>query len=150
MGLDPGARAQVFDVLHHLRGRSIAMLLTTHDLHEAETLSDRVAIMKDGQIIRLGTTRELVREVFGERRELTLRLAADPEPRQERPALLAAGLFPTATPRTWSGAVTDDLTELAVLRRTLQSAGLAIESLQVREAGLHGVFVRLTGEDLEP
>ncbi len=149
VGLDHGARAQVHDVLHHLRDRAMTMLLTTHDLHEAEALSDRVAIMRAGQIIRLGTTAELVREVFGNRRELSLRLAAEAQP-AAREALLAAGLLPTAAPRAWSGAVADDLSDLAELRRRLQQAGIAIESLQVREAGLHGVFVRLTGEELEP
>jgi ABC-2 type transport system ATP-binding protein len=149
VGLDPGARAQVHEVLHRLRSRAMTMLLTTHDLHEAETLSDRVAIMKEGQIIRMGTVCELVEEVFGERRELSVRLLADPSS-SGRQELGVAGLFPTATPRVWVGAVTDDLSELSSLRAALQTAGIPIERLQVREAGLHGVFLRLTGEELEP
>jgi ABC-2 type transport system ATP-binding protein len=149
VGLDPGARAQVHEVLHRLRSGAMTMLLTTHDLHEAETLSDRVAIMKDGQVIRVGTVRDLVHEVFGDRRELSLRLLADPS-QPARQALAEAGLFPTAMPRTWVGASTDDLGRLEGLRASLAAAGIPLESLQVREAGLHGVFLRLTGQELEP
>jgi len=149
VGLDPGARAQVHDVLRLLRTRRMGMLLTTHDLHEAELLADRVAIMKDGRIIRCGTPRELVAGVFDGRRELTLRLTADPRP-DARQVLLGAQLLPTSAARAWSGTVGEDLSELAALRATLREAGIGIDSLEVREAGLHGVYVRLTGEEPDP
>jgi ABC-2 type transport system ATP-binding protein len=149
VGLDPVARRQVHEVLQRLRGRAMSMLLTTHDLHEAESLADRVAIMKDGRVIRTGTPRELVREFFGDRKELSVRLGTDPSPRA-REALIAAGLMPTAVAGDWTGAVTGDLHELAGLRETLRVAGAEIGSLQVREAGLHGVFLRLTGTEIEP
>lgn len=149
VGLDPGARSQVHEVLHRLRGRSMAMLLTTHDLHEAEVLADRVAIMRDGIIVRAGTVAELVAEVFGDRRELSLRLAGDPDERAAL-ALGIAQLCATTNPRVWSGAVADDLHELAALRATLQAGGVPIDSIEVRNAGLHGVFLRLTGQELPP
>jgi ABC-2 type transport system ATP-binding protein len=147
VGLDPGARAQVHETLRRLRGRELAMLLTTHDLQEAELLADRVAIMKDGRIIRVGTTRQLVGEVFGDRRELSVRLLADPSAAARR-VLAQAGLFPIATSRLWVGATAEDLAQLAGLRASLTAAGVPIASLQVSEAGLHGVFLRLTGEEL--
>lgn len=149
VGLDPVARSQVHDVLHQLRGRAMAMLLTTHDLHEAERLADRVAIMRDGQVIREGSIAELVAEVFGERRELSVRLLSDPDAAATR-ALVNAELTASANPRVWSGAITDDLHELASLRAALQAAGVPIESVEVRNAGLHGVFLRLTGQELPP
>ncbi len=149
VGLDPGARAQVHEVLHRLRARAMTMLLTTHDLQEAESLADRVAIMKDGQIMRVGTAPELVDEVFGDQRELSVRLRADPSA-AARQALAEAGLFPTATSRAWTGSASDDLSALTRLRATLDAAGVPIESLQLRAAGLHGVFLRLTGQELEP
>ena len=148
VGLDPGARTQVHEMLNLLRGRSMAMLLTTHDLHEAESLSDRVAIMKDGRIVRIGTARELVAEFFGDRQEVSVRLHGDPDARV-CDAMIATGLLPTATARVWTGIVADDLHELASLRATLQSGGVPIERLEVRQAGLHGVFLRLTGRELD-
>jgi ABC-2 type transport system ATP-binding protein len=149
VGLDPGVRSQVHEVLLRLRSRAMTMLLTTHDLHEAEMLADRVAVMKEGQIICIGTVRELVARIFGGQRELTLRLATEPDP-AGRNTLAGAGFYPTATPRSWVGTAADDLTALTELRRGLESAGLAIESIALRAAGLHGVYLRLTGEELDP
>jgi len=149
VGLDPGARAEVHEALLRLRARSMGMLLTTHDLEEAAALADRIAIMKDGQVIRLGTLRELVAEVFGDRREFSVRLGAEPGPEARR-ALGAAGLLPTATARVWTGAIGEDLAALAGLRADLVAAGLGVESLEVRKAGLHGVYLRLTGQEPDP
>jgi ABC-2 type transport system ATP-binding protein len=149
VGLDPGVRAQVHEVLLRLRGRAMTMLLTTHDLHEAEALADRVAIMKDGVVTCIASVRDLVADVFGDQRELTVRLAADPDV-AARSVLGAAGLHPTATPRSWVGSAADDLAGLTQLRRRLESAGLVLESVSLRAAGLHGVYLRLTGEELEP
>jgi hypothetical protein len=87
--------------------------------------------------------------VFGARRELSVRLAAEPGPEARR-AHAAAGLMPPAAARSWTGAVADDLAGLAAVKAGLQAAGVALESLQVREAGLHGVFLQLTGQELEP
>jgi ABC-2 type transport system ATP-binding protein len=136
----------VHEVLDRLRGRAMAVLLTTHDLLEAETLADRVAIMKEGRIVALGTARELVHGLYGAQRELSVRLAAEPAP-AAREALAAAGLLPTAAPDVFTGSATDDLAALERLRALLVVAGAAIESLQLREAGLHGVYLRLTGEE---
>lgn len=60
-GLDPKSRRQVQGYLESIRAREgVTTLLTTHDMHEAERLCSRVAIMRNGQIIALGTPDELI------------------------------------------------------------------------------------------
>lgn len=49
-GLDPAARAEVHKLLAGLRARGATVFLTTHDMAEAETVCDRVAILADGAI----------------------------------------------------------------------------------------------------
>ena len=49
-GLDPAARAEVHKMLAELRGRGATVFLTTHDMAEAETVCERVAILNDGSI----------------------------------------------------------------------------------------------------
>ena len=49
-GLDPAARAEVHKLLADLRARGATVFLTTHDMAEAETVCDRVAILADGAI----------------------------------------------------------------------------------------------------
>ena len=59
-GFDPAARRTAWDVVRRLRELGKTVLLTTHYLDEAQVLSDRVAIVKDGRIVAEGPPRELV------------------------------------------------------------------------------------------
>jgi ABC-2 type transport system ATP-binding protein len=58
-GFDPAARRAAWDVIRTLRDLGKTILLTTHYLDEAQTLSDRVAIVKDGVIVAEGPPAEL-------------------------------------------------------------------------------------------
>ena len=58
LGLDVLARSELWDVIRALKGKT-TMILTTHYMEEAEALSDRVGVMKDGRLPALGTVREL-------------------------------------------------------------------------------------------
>ena len=59
-GLDPQSRRQLWDLLGRFRARGGTIVLTTHNMDEAETLCDRVAIVDHGRIIALGTPADLV------------------------------------------------------------------------------------------
>lgn len=58
LGLDVLARHDLWEIIRMLKGR-ITIILTTHYMEEAENLSDRVGIMKDGRLLALGTAEEL-------------------------------------------------------------------------------------------
>jgi ABC-2 type transport system ATP-binding protein len=58
-GFDPAARRAAWEMIRSLRELGKTVVLTTHYLDEAEQLADRVAVMRDGKIIRIGTPREL-------------------------------------------------------------------------------------------
>lgn len=58
LGLDVLARRELWSIISELKGK-ITIILTTHYLEEAEALSDRIAIMADGNIKALGTAQEL-------------------------------------------------------------------------------------------
>ena len=59
LGLDVLARSELGDVISSLKGR-ITIILTTHYMEEAEALSDRIGIMKDGGLLALGTVSRCV------------------------------------------------------------------------------------------
>jgi ABC-2 type transport system ATP-binding protein len=66
-GFDVEARREFHDLLRGLIGeRATTILLTTHDLHEAEKLADRILILNAGRIIADGTLDELARQIAGE------------------------------------------------------------------------------------
>ena len=58
LGLDVIARHELWNVIRALKG-SITIVLTTHYMEEAEALSDRIGIMKDGRLLAVGTGAEL-------------------------------------------------------------------------------------------
>lgn len=58
LGLDVIARSELWDNIRALKGK-ITMILTTHYMEEAEELSDRIAIMKGGKLMIIGTAGEI-------------------------------------------------------------------------------------------
>ena len=58
LGLDVIARHELWDIIRSLKGR-VTIILTTHYMEEAEALSDRIGIMKDGCLLAVGTGEEL-------------------------------------------------------------------------------------------
>ncbi|MFG2904169.1 ABC transporter ATP-binding protein [Kitasatospora sp. NPDC048286] len=59
-GLDPEARAAVWQLVRELRAQGTTVLLTTHYLEEAEELADRLAIMHGGRVVTSGTVAEVI------------------------------------------------------------------------------------------
>lgn len=61
LGLDVLARSDLWDIIRALKGR-VTIILTTHYMEEAEALSDRIAIMKDGKLLICATADEIKKE----------------------------------------------------------------------------------------
>ena len=68
LGLDVIARSELWDTIRALKGRT-TVILTTHYMEEAESLSDRIGIMKSGKLIALGTARSLMEQAGKEKFE---------------------------------------------------------------------------------
>ncbi len=65
-GLDPQSRRQLWELVDGLRADGKTIMLTTHYMDEAERLCDRIAIVDQGQVIALGSPRELIRSLGAE------------------------------------------------------------------------------------
>jgi ABC-2 type transport system ATP-binding protein len=149
VGVDPSARQVIHEVLGTLREAGMGILLTTHDMEQAEELADRIAILVEGRICAEGTLSELVRQQFGDAQELTLCTAAVPG--HEATSLLESlGLKPVSDATSWTGRLSGGLDTLSSLGERLSAAGVAVTELRVREPGLRGVFFRVTGREFEP
>ena len=79
-GLDPAARLFLWEKVAELEAGGTTVVITTHDMDEAATLSDRVAIIDHGTLLALDTPHALVRGMTGER---TLDCTIEPGPRTE-------------------------------------------------------------------
>ena len=118
-GFDPAARRAAWDMIRSLRELGKTILLTTHYLDEAEQLADRVAVLREGQIIREGTPAELTR-------------SNETEVRYRRDG--ADVLLRTTEPTK----LLHELTEQAL------ADGIELESLTVRRPTLEDVYLLLT------
>ena len=124
-GFDPQARRAAWEMIRSLRSLGKTVLLTTHYLDEAEQLADRVAVLREGRIIRVGTPAELT----------TTDLQTEIRYRENGQEVLVRTDEPTR--------VLAELTSAAVAR------GEEIEGLQVRRPSLEEVYLALTGEEAE-
>lgn len=68
LGLDVLARSELWDAIRSLKGKT-TVVLTTHYMEEAEALSDRIGVMKDGQLLALGTAEQLKQRTGAEKFE---------------------------------------------------------------------------------
>ena len=121
-GFDPAARRAAWEMIRSLRSLGKTVLLTTHYLDEAEQLADRVAVMRDGLIVRIGTPRELT----------TSDLEVEIRYRRNGEEVLVRTGEPTR--------VLNELTAEALAR------GEELERLEVRRPTLEQVYLALVEE----
>ena len=124
-GFDPAARRAAWEMIRSLRSLGKTVLLTTHYLDEAEQLADRVAVLREGRIVRIGTPRELT---SGDH-EVEIRYRRDGED----------VLLRTSEPTR----VLHEITSDALAR------GEELERLEVRRPTLEDVYLALVQEEDE-
>jgi ABC-2 type transport system ATP-binding protein len=124
-GFDPAARRAAWEMIRSLRSLGKTILLTTHYLDEAEQLADRVAVLREGVIVREGTPGELT----GGTAETEIRYRRDGH----------EVVLHTAEPTR----VLNELTTEAL------AEGRQLEGLSVRRPTLEDIYLLLTAEDTE-
>ena len=145
-GLDPQARARMWDEVRKLQADGTTVFLTTHYLEEADALADRLAIIDHGTIVASGTADQLKSEIAGD--VITLGVAGLNERVLELVSVLSY-----VREATIDGEVVRlyvDKGEAAVpqLLRTLDGAGLAPQTITLARPSLDDVFLRQTGRSL--
>jgi ABC-2 type transport system ATP-binding protein len=145
-GLDPQSRLFLWDQLEALKARGVTLLLTTHDMAEADRLCDQIAIVDHGKVIASDTPRGLRRLLPGaEGLEITLAAAGDPS------AALGA-LGEVAAERdgdaTWKARVYGADVPPGAAIAAAEAVGARVLDLRRLEGTLEDVFVHLTGRDL--
>jgi ABC-2 type transport system ATP-binding protein len=141
VGVDPQSRERIYEMLSALRKRGTSLLLTTHQLDEAEGLCDRIVVIDHGRVAAAGTLQELIASTVGERRRVTLTVERLPE----RPL---AGLAADGDGHTLSAEVRDVAAELPALLQQAAAAGVVVRDVAVKGPSLHAVFIHLTGREL--
>jgi len=124
-GFDPAARRAAWELIRSLRSLGTTIFLTTHYLDEAQQLADRVAVLRDGLIIRQGSPADLI----GDTRTTEIRYVRDGQ------TVVVATNEPTRA--------------LSELTNDALASGHELEKLEVRRPSLEDVYLELVGEETE-
>ena len=160
-GLDPQARLFVHDRIEELRSDGVTVVLTTHDMDEAEKLSDRVGVVDHGRLLTLDTPEALIKSLPGSGTvDATIRpngFAADELPNLlsavdgvERVEQIGAGQSAAGEPelrlRLYVGGEPAAL--LGPVAQTLHERRVTVSDLALGAPTLEDVFIELTGREL--
>jgi ABC-2 type transport system ATP-binding protein len=144
-GLDPQSRVLVRDYIRGLRSRT-TVVLTTHDMEEAEKLSDRVCIIDRGRLLALGTT-EAIRQAAGGEDVIEIGIEGSVSER----------LVPFLGPAAGGCVVTSENaarirvgapSALEEILAVVRDRGLVLRDLHLRRKSLEDVFIEMTGRSL--
>ncbi len=146
-GLDPQSRMAMWTAVEGLRKEGITVLLTTHYMEEADSLSDRVAIIDYGRVLALGSPEKL-KSTFGAHTIFNLKLKSL-EGLEAIVATLKAREDVTSAETTAEGLRVIGATADGLLPELVQAtAGNGLRDLAITEPSLETVFIQLTGRDL--
>lgn len=160
-GLDPQARRELHVVIRQARAAGVAVVLSTHDLAEAQHLFDRIGILHEGRLIAVGTPAELIGRARGQPRiavqtarplrdeelhaaskgagALALRRVAAPVSRGEPESKAASATFECP----------DVNQAIMAIVQNVAATGNTLLDLQIKPPTLEQVFIELTGSEWE-
>jgi ABC-2 type transport system ATP-binding protein len=140
-GVDPLGRKEIRDFIVQLRDQGKTIFLNSHLLSEVELISDRVAILNRGSLVRIGTVEQLTQS------ERFYRIEAAPEQREKFSAIVAG----------WQGKIegesatveASDLGQLNGYIDRLRSEGILITSITPMRQTLEELFINVIGKEEE-
>lgn len=135
-GVDVELRQIMWEFIKRLNREGHTIILTTHYLEEAETLCSRVAMMKQGEIIALDSTKNLLDRFPGKNLRLKLGGSALPQSLHAMLRSQENGEYMLAL---------NEVTQIEFVLAELRKANITVEDMQLIEADLEDVFVDLVG-----
>ena len=149
VGIDPQSRRAILDTVKDLNKQGMTLLYTTHYMEEAEELSNRVGIIDHGELIAIGSQKELTQQV-GQSETLILHINENDDPQALIPSfkgikdVLEANVIGTEI-----SIITPSAKDvLASVVSKANERGIKIRSIDIREPNLEAVFLHLTGRAL--
>jgi len=133
-GVDVELRQGLWQFVQHLNRDGHTIVLTTHYLEEAEALCGRIAMLKQGRIVALDSTSNLLGRLSA--RQLSLRLRDDTMPEALAPML-------TAHDGTRYKLKFQNYAEIERVLGALREAACQIEEMEIEQADLEDVFVSI-------
>ncbi len=135
-GVDVELRQMLWEFIKKLNRDGHTIILTTHYLEEAETLCSRVGMMKQGEIVALDSTANLLNKFAGKHLRLTLGDVLLPQEVQSMVRHVEQGVYTFAL---------TDMIQIEYVLSSLRAGGIKVIDMQLNEADLEDVFLSLVG-----
>jgi ABC-2 type transport system ATP-binding protein len=145
-GFDPSARREAWNMIEGLKDLGKTIFLTTHYMDEAEHLADRVAILRQGELVAQGTMSELGAGAVA-KTVIRFRMP-DGAPRDQLEALVGAPI--SVAGDLASAEVSSPQGPLHRLTGWAEDRGVVLESLEAVHPRLEDIFLELTGDGAGP
>ena len=145
VGFDPNVKREFWELIKSLRENGKTVLLSTHDMYEADELCDRVAIMDKGKIVALDKP-QMLKEKFGGEALINIKMK---EPLTKEGLTFFEKYNVTLKDEEIQIFTKNPWKIMPEITKKLISKGLLTEKIEVAEPTLEDVFVKLTGRRLE-
>ena len=143
-GVDVELRQDMWETVRSLRESGVTIILTTHYIHEAEEMADRIGIINDGELILVEDKAELMRTLGKKRLTLQLHGELDGIPRE----LAGYGLELAAdgSELIYTYDTQTERTGITALLADLNATGIKFNDLRTEQSSLEDIFVSLVKE----
>jgi ABC-2 type transport system ATP-binding protein len=147
-GLDPQSRVMVRDFIQQTSEEK-TVIFTTHNMDEAERISDRIAIIDRGKLLQLDTPEHLIKSIGeGDTLELRIQVTKDKYTDLVSDKLQKIGIVLMVTGDRWIIKAMDLVPKIPKIYKILDQEGIQVNSMNMRENTLEDVFIHLTGRRL--
>jgi ABC-2 type transport system ATP-binding protein len=145
-GLDPRSRRELHDLIALLRSQGRSVLLSTHDLEEAERICDRIVILHEGRAVMEACPSQLRAAADG---HSTLAFSVEPGMNEAAVRSLEGVMACEGAGGTWRASTSNLTRSLKALSGAVEAAGGRITDLKVIRPSLEDVFLEITGTSAE-
>mgnify|MGYP000884366456 FL=1 len=146
-GVDVELRRDMWIVVEELRKTGVTIILTTHYIEEAEAISDRVAVINQGEVIVVEDKKELIKKMGHKKLTIELQEKITKVPEDLFKYYLEVGEENLSLIYTYN--VQAEKTGITDLLQSLKDAGLKLKDLKTEQSTLEKIFVNLVKENNE-
>jgi ABC-2 type transport system ATP-binding protein len=143
-GVDVELRKDMWEVVRSLRASGVTIILTTHYIHEAEEMADRIGVINKGEIILVEEKAALMRKLG--RKQLTLHLQKKLDAIPEALAAHRLALANDGANLVYTYDTQGERTGITALLGDLNKAGIRFRDLETTQSSLEDIFVSLVGQ----
>jgi ABC-2 type transport system ATP-binding protein len=146
-GLDPQARRNLWELIRNIHNRGVTVVLTTHNMEEAESLCDRLAIMDRGRLVAVDAPGNLINQL---KATYTVKLVVAKPLTQAQMALLNGDgeLIPSMEGNIYLLRLRNTYRALGAMLDEIARSDISLDHLEVTPVTLEDVFLELTGNEL--